>query len=302
MNGPAKRRNLGRGLDALLGGGTDVPDHRRDSGAQSEAPDGGPAPRTIPIGQIRPGKYQPRRKFDQEDLAALTNSVREKGVLQPILVRPHPDELGAFELIAGERRWLAAQNAGLDDIPVLVRPFDDRETLEIALVENIQRQDLTALEEAEGFRRLINEFGHTQEDLAKVIGCSRSHIANTLRLLTLPDSVKAHLTDGWLSAGHARALLGASDPDALAQRIIDKGLSVRDAERLAQDTPKKPRSDAPRAAREKDVDTLALEHELSGVLGLAVDIQHKGETGAMTLHYKSLEQLDDLLSRLGRKH
>ena len=303
-----KRRNLGRGLDALFGAAAPAERLRPEAAEQPGAPAVDRDIANLPVGEIHPGQYQPRRKFDEAELDALSESVRAKGVLQPILVRPHPDKAGEFELVAGERRWLAAQRARLHEIPAIIRDLSDKDTLEIGLVENVQRQDLSALEEAEGYRRLVDEFSHTQETLASIVGKSRSHIANTLRLLNLPDEIKVHLAERRLSAGHARALLGAKDPVALARKIVDRGLSVRQTEKLATNEggkPPRPRTtkatttDAD-ADAEKDTDTLALERELSEATGLKVSINHRGESGQMVLHYKELEQLDDLVSRLVR--
>ena len=300
MSGPdPKRRNLGRGLDALLGSSEPV----------RIQPTGPPQPAAlrsessvaaIAIGDIHPGRFQPRHKFDEDELDALAESVRAKGILQPILVRPHPEKSGEFELVAGERRWLAAQRAQLHDVPAMVRDLSDKDTLEVGLVENVQRQDLSPLEEAEGYRRLVDEFSHTQETLASIVGKSRSHVANMMRLLNLPDDVKAHLYERRLTAGHARALLTADDPGALARRIVSQGLSVREAERLAGEAgkPRKPRATAP--SREKDTDTLALERELAEATGLKVGILHKGDAGQVVIDYRNLEQLDDLVSRLVR--
>ncbi len=279
------RRALGRGLDALLGDKT------------GPAPPSNPGAAQIAIADIDPGRYQPRRHFDKDELNALADSIREQGVLQPILLRPLPDKPGRYELIAGERRWQAAQRAGLHEIPALVRDLDDRTTLEVALVENIQRQDLSPLEEAAGYQRLIDEFDHTQEALAGVVGKSRSHIANTLRLLGLPDEVKALVDQGILSAGHARALLTAPDPVALAGRVAREGLTVRQTEQLAKATPSRP---APsRQTAEKSADTLALERNLAASLGLKVNIHERAKGGDITFSFASLDQLDELLGRLG---
>jgi ParB family transcriptional regulator, chromosome partitioning protein len=279
----AKRQPLGRGLAALFG--------------ESEArpSDGGSAVREVAIELIRPGAYQPRRRFDEVELEALAQSVREKGVLQPLLVRPVDEADTAFELIAGERRWRAAQRARLHLVPVLVRVISDVEALEIALIENLQREDLTALEEAEAYRRLIDEFGRTQATLAEALGKSRSHIANTLRLLGLPETVRRRLEEGALSAGHARALLAADDPAALTAEIIRRGLNVRVTEQLV-----KRRSTPTRASprRARDADTLALERDMTQTLGLRVTIAGKARGGALTLHYSNLDQLDRLLALL----
>lgn len=280
---PIKRKPLGRGLSALLG---ETPAAPADIA-------GGGDPRTAPIESLRPGRFQPRRQFDEAAMSALVESVREQGILQPILVR----RLGeGWEIVAGERRWRAAQAAGLHQVPIIVRELDDRTALEIALVENVQRQDLTALEEAEGYQRLIDEFGHRQEDLARSVGKSRSHIANTLRLLQLPADVRQLVQDGALTAGHARALVGAPNAGDLARRILDKGLNVRQTEKLAagaKDTP------ARRPPPEADADTRALERTLEQQLGLKVAIEHGDRGGRLVLHYRTLDQLDDVLKRLG---
>jgi len=288
MNEPkVKRRSLGRGLDALLGDDSAPPERAR-------------AQRTLPIDQIQPSRVQPRRIFRKEELESLTQSVREKGILQPILVRHHPDDPKKFELIAGERRWLAAQGAKLHEIPVVVRDMADDDALEIALIENIQRQDLSPLEEAEAYRRLMDEFKHTQETVSQIVGMSRSHVANTLRLLALPAAVKELIDQGALTAGHARALMKAVDPEALAKEIIAKGLNVRDAERIGKKPPKRKKSGADDETQIKAVDTVALEKELANLLGLAVEIKGRGETGSLVIRYKTLEQLDDVLQRLTR--
>ena len=296
-----KRQNLGRGLDALLGEDTD--DYAElDRLRQTKA---------VPVEYLEPGPFQPRRYFNPEDMAALIESVRDKGVLQPILVRRHPADPTRYQIIAGERRWRAAQEAQQHEVPVVIRDFDDREALEVALVENIQRQDLTPMEEAEGYQRLMEEFGHTQEELAKVIGKSRSHIANMLRLLGLPDLVRHAVEEGKLTTGHARALLGAPEIESLAAQVISKSLSVRETERLAQKakegggsaSPSKRRagSSGGRVGAEKDADTLSLERDLSNLLGLTVSIDFEaGAGGMLSIRYRTLEQLDDVLSRLSR--
>ena len=279
-----KRRNLGRGLSALLGEDT--------SPAQAAGA------RQIAIEKLHPGRYQPRRNMGEAELQDLAQSIRELGVLQPILVREHPDRPGDYEIIAGERRWRAAQLAQLHEVPVLVKVLSNKETLEVALVENLQREDLSPLEEAVGLQRLMDEFGHTQEALAKAVGKSRSHVANMLRLLGLPDVVKAMVDKGELSAGHARALLSATAPEALARQVVDQGLSVRQTEQLVQRAATAKSSGARRGPKEKDADTRALETDLSDLLGLRVAIAAKGREGSVTLYYKSLDQLDGLLQRL----
>lgn len=285
------QRNLGRGLAALFG---------EDDGAAALA-----AVRSVPVGQLRPGPVQPRRNFDDEALQALVQSVREKGVLQPLLVRRAVGGVESFEIIAGERRWRAAQLAQLHEVPVVVREMDNSEALEVALVENIQRQDLTPLEEAEGYRRLIDEFSHSQNELGRVVGKSRPHIANMLRLLGLPEQVKQMLDDGALSAGHARALLGSDDPVGLARKVVRRGLNVRQTERLvARARAQGGASAAGRRGNQgkpaKDADTLALENALSERLGLKVTISLAGEAGDLTIHFEALEQLDDVINRLKR--
>ncbi|MCF3627908.1 ParB/RepB/Spo0J family partition protein [Thalassospiraceae bacterium LMO-SO8] len=279
-----KRRNLGRGLSALLGEDT------------SPAQAGGA--RQIAIEKLHPGRYQPRRTMGEAELQDLAQSIRELGVLQPILVREDPDRPGNYEIIAGERRWRAAQLAQLHEVPVLVKVLSNKETLEVALVENLQREDLSPLEEAVGLQRLMDEFGHTQEALAKAVGKSRSHVANMLRLLGLPDAVKAMVDKGDLSAGHARALLSAAAPEALARQVVDQGLSVRQTEQLVQRAATAKSSGTRRGPKEKDADTRALETDLSDLLGLRVAIAAKGREGSVTLYYKSLDQLDGLLQRL----
>jgi ParB family chromosome partitioning protein len=247
---------------------------------------------------------QPRRRFDAEAIEALAASIRTQGVLQPLLVRPLADRPQHFEIVAGERRWRAAQRAALHEVPVVVKPLRDREALEIALIENIQREDLTALEEAEGYRQLIEQYGHTQEALATAVGKSRSHVANLLRLLTLPASVQEMLQDGRLSAGHARTLVTVNDAAALAQQIVARSLSVREAEALAQGAKAAPaggRGGKSGAARPpRDADTLALERELSAQLGLKVTIDFDGKGGRLSVHYSTLDQLDDVLQRLNQ--
>lgn len=287
----SKRRGLGRGLSALFGEDGEMPE------TASPVDD---SVRVAPVGQLSPGPFQPRQRFDDEALEGLAASIREKGVLEPILVRPTPGQENSYQIIAGERRWRAAQRAQLHEVPIIVRGFSDLDAMEIALVENLHREDLTALEEAEAYRRLIDEFGHTQERLAQAISKSRSHVANTLRLLGLPEPVKQRIRDGELSAGHARALLTAPDPEALAEEAVAKGLNVRQTERLAQrgkpGATGRPRGRPPKKA--KDPNTAALERDLAAMLGLKVAIEEHGEGGTLSIQYESLEQLDDLLQRL----
>ena len=286
-----KRRGLGRGLSALFGEEGEMPE---------PADAGGDGIRAVPLEHLSPGPFQPRQHFDDEALDGLAASIREKGVLEPVLVRPTPGQEDRYQIIAGERRWRAAQRAQMHEIPIIVRGFSDVDALEIALIENLHREDLSALEEAEAYSRLIEEFGHTQERLAQAISKSRSHVANTLRLLGLPDPVKQRIRSGALSAGHARALLTAADPVALAEEVIAKGLNVRQTERLAQrgkpGATGRPRGRPPKKA--KDPNTAALERDLAAMLGLRVEIEERGEGGTLAIHYDTLEQLDDLLQRL----
>ena len=289
MTSEGKLRGLGRGLSALLGEETA---EGAELGGQ-HAP-----PRAVPIEHLRPSRFQPRRHIAESDLRELADSIAARGVLQPILARPDPEQRDRFEIIAGERRWRASQLARLHEVPVIVREFSDGEALEVALVENLQRQDLSPLEEAEGYRRLMEEYAHTQEDLAKVVGKSRSHVANTVRLLGLPEPIKRLVEEGLLSAGHARALLGAAEPEALARRVLDRGLNVRQTEQLVGSA----RADRDKRKRPaaKDADTLALERDLGNALGLSVEIRFSGSRGSLVLYYTSLEQLDDILHRLSR--
>lgn len=248
---------------------------------------------TLPIEQIVPNPDQPRRSFNEEALSELAASIREKGVLQPLIVRPYGGEPPVYQIVAGERRWRAAQAARLHDIPVIIRDFSDTEVLEIAIVENIQRADLNPIDEARGYRQLIERFGHTQEKLGEAMGKSRSHVANALRLMQLPEEVQVMLAEGALSVGHARALITTGDPLALAKQVVARGLSVRETEKLAKasEHPRSPTS----AKAEKDADTKALESDLSAALGMSVTIDHKADSGGqVVIRYKSLEALDEL--------
>ena len=284
----SKRKGLGRGLAALLGD---------DTSPEAVSPaDRARNVREVPIELLQANRYQPRKHFDDEAMTQLVASVAEKGVLQPILVRKAGGS--NYEIIAGERRWRAAQRAGLHQVPVLVREVTDPEALEIALIENLQRQDLNPIEEAEGYRRLMQEFAYSQEQAAQVIGKSRSAVANALRLLNLPASVQGMLQDGRLTAGHARALITATDPEELARRIIDSALNVRQTEALVNEARGQTPARAPHTA---DPDIVALERGLSAALGLAVKLHHRGDHGGeLRIAYKTLEQFDDLLRRLGR--
>ncbi|MBB4264517.1 ParB/RepB/Spo0J family partition protein [Roseospira visakhapatnamensis] len=318
----AKRQTLGRGLSALFGEAeaSAIAASADDTGAGPDAtaiPSGtgdaaAPASgvRQLPVDRLSPSPLQPRRVFDEAGLDELAESVRHRGVLQPLLVRPRAGAPDQYEIIAGERRWRAAQRAQVHQVPVLVRDFTDRDTLEVALVENLQRQDLNPMEEAEGYRRLVHEFDHTQEALAEAVGKSRSHVANTMRLLTLPEEVRGLLNDGALTAGHARALLTLEHPTQAARDVVRKGLNVRQTETLAREMAQRPaqarprKGSGPRAGRpDKDADTLALERDLSAQLGMAVSIDMKaggGTQGTVTVQYASLSQLDEILARLSR--
>lgn len=289
MNEDQAKRRLGRGLAALIGE-MDKPD----------APETAASDDHVAIEQVSANPNNPRRHFAETELADLTQSIREHGIVQPVVVRPSRNAAG-FEIIAGERRWRAAQRAGLTEIPVIIREVDDRVALELAIVENVQRADLNPVEEARGYQQLVDDHSYTQAELAKVIGKSRSHVANTLRLLTLPDTVRDMLADGALSAGHARALITADNPVDLARRIIDEGLSVRQAESLAQEKGQinKGKKAEGKTAAGKDSDTKALEKALSDKTGLAVSITGSGESGVVKIAYKSLDQLDEICRRLG---
>ncbi|MGL4240470.1 MAG: ParB/RepB/Spo0J family partition protein [Beijerinckiaceae bacterium] len=288
---PAPRpARLGRGLAALIGDTAVDPAAARDKGQRS-----------VPIEFVRASAFNPRKNFPDSELDELAASIREKGVIQPILVRPKADMPDVYEIIAGERRWRAAQRAGLHEIPIVVHEAADKDALELAIVENVQRADLNPLEESAGYEQLIEQFGYAQADLAKVVGKSRSHIANTLRLSKLPDGVKALVNAGELSAGHARALLSVPDPDSLAKRIVAQGLTVRDVERIAQSGASDEAAATGSAAARvrKDADTRALEKALSEVTGLDVAIDHKaGGGGKVSIRYTTLEQLDSLCRRL----
>ena len=292
MSEPTGRPRLGRGLSALLG----------DDGEDYQELDKARPSRDLPIEQLHPGRFQPRTNFDEAELASLVDSIREKGILQPILVRRDPVQADLYEIIAGERRWRAAQRAKLHEVPVIIRELDDQAALEIALIENIQREDLSAIEEAEGYQRLMDLFSHTQDALAKAVGKSRSHIANLLRLLTLPEEVRQMIDRGDLTAGHARALVGRDDAVALARQIVLDGMTVRDIEgRVSKTTGRKA---AKKAKPAKSTDTLALERDLSDVLGLKVSIDSRGGEnsgrGTLAIEFNSFDQLDDVLQRLNR--
>ncbi|MBF9048437.1 ParB/RepB/Spo0J family partition protein [Roseobacter sp. HKCCD9010] len=298
MSSKKEKRGLGRGLSALM---ADIePATERAAEARAEE-----APRRselqIPIEHIQPNPDQPRRVFTEEALEELAASIREKGVIQPLILRPDPNASEKYQIVAGERRWRAAQRAQLHEVPAIVRDFDDTEVLEVAIIENIQRSDLNAMEEAAGYRQLMDRFGHTQEKLAEAMGKSRSHVANLMRLLTLPEEVQGFVRDGQLSAGHARAMITAEDPLSLARKVISKALSVRDVERLAKSQafgsqPKRGHSPS------KDADTKALEGDLSAAIGMKVSIDHEGEAGSgkLSIKYKDLAELDDIVRILNR--
>ncbi|MBB4237149.1 ParB/RepB/Spo0J family partition protein [Rhizobium esperanzae] len=293
MNDDVSKRRLGRGLAALIG--------EMDQPVPVEAERTVSADRMIPIEFVSRNPRNPRRFFDDAELHDLASSIRQHGIVQPIVVRTMDRD--RYEIIAGERRWRAAQLAGLIEIPVIIRDVDDKTALEIAIVENVQRADLNALEEALGYEQLIAEYGYTQNDLGEIIGKSRSHVANSLRLLKLPDPVRDLLAAGSLSAGHARALVSTSDPASLARTIVAKGMSVRDAEKLAQNNIKAQSEPQQPALRQdqKDSDTLALERTLSDALGLDVSINHKTSGGQIKISYKSLEQLEEVCRLLERR-
>lgn len=284
----AEKKKLGRGLSALLG----------DAGADYATLDQVRTAKPVAIELLHPGRYQPRHYMNQDAVEALADSIRDKGVLQPLLVRRHPNDSNAFEIIAGERRWRAAQLAKLHEVPVIIKDFDDKTTLEVAVIENVQREDLSAIEEADAYERLMDEFDHTQEDVSALVGKSRSHVANTLRLLSLEPKIRKLIEEGLLSAGHARTLIGVENGYRIAQQIIEKNLSVREAEMMARQKTeaKTPRKKA--APKPKDVDTIALERDLTNALGLGVTIDGMGEKGALKIAYENLDQLDMLIDRL----
>lgn len=292
-DGPRSR--LGRGLASLIGDAADT--------NAATTPERTQGTRRVPIEFLRPNPRNPRRNFPEAELEELATSIKERGVIQPVLARAVRGSSEQFEIIAGERRWRAAQRAGVHDIPVLVIEASDSQALEIAIIENVQRAGLNALEEAAGYQSLVDEFAYSQDDVARTVGKSRSHVANTLRLLKLPETVKAHIHAGRLSAGHARMLIGLDDAAELAKDIIERDLNVRQVEALAQQRAEKDGKSPTRRARgaaAKDADTLALEKRVSDALGLSVSIDNRGESGVLHVHYRSLEQLEDVLRRLER--
>lgn len=294
----SEKRGLGRGLSALM---ADIEPSSTSAGSETSnaQPAQSRTDRFIPVEDISPNPDQPRRVFTQSALDELAGSIREKGIIQPLIVRPDPADQSRFQIVAGERRWRAAQIAQLHELPVVVRDFNDTEVLEVAIIENIQRADLNAIEEALGYRQLMERFGHTQEQLAQAMGKSRSHLANMMRLLQLPDDIQSMLQSGQLSAGHARALLTADDPIGLARRAIREGLSVRDVEKAAKAIPTSVNARTKSAGQKKDADTRSLESNLSAALGMGVVIDHaSGGGGKLSIKYKDLEQLDDLMRLL----
>ena len=313
MSKQPERRGLGRGLSALLGDigettiqpapqGQAVQDQAAQSqeapqdlaGAAPDAPARAATPLALPIERLHSNPDQPRRDFAEPELAELAASIRQRGVIQPVVVRPDPNHPGDYQIVAGERRWRAAQRAQLHEIPVVVRDLDDRTVLEVAIIENVQRADLNPIEEAQGYRQLIERFSYTQDQMSDVVGKSRSHVANTLRLLTLPDQVQGLLRAGKLSAGHARALISAADPVALAELVVRKGLTVRQTEELARRVVARKRPRRAAAAPQKDADTRILEGDLSAALGMTVTIEHHPSDGGgnVRIRYRSLDELD----------
>jgi ParB family chromosome partitioning protein len=291
MADEATRSRLGRGLASLMG----------DVGAETsvERPRG---QRKLPIEFLRPNPRNPRRIFTDADLDELAASIRERGIIQPIIARAVRGAADAYEIIAGERRWRAAQRASLHEVPVVVVDATDEEALEFAIVENVQRTDLNAIEEAEGYRRLSEEFNRSQDDIAQIVGKSRSHVANTMRLLKLSDNVKAFIHSGKLSAGHARMLIGQPNADELAEQIVARGLNVRQVEALARESGRDQAKELkPKRRGGKDADTVALEKRLSDVLGLQVSVDHRGDWGVLHIHYRNLEQLDEVLRKLEKR-
>jgi ParB family chromosome partitioning protein len=291
MADDATRSRLGRGLAALIG----------DVGEESQTNERARAQRKLPIEFLRPNPRNPRKTFPENELSELAASVKERGVIQPILVRALRGN-DAFEIIAGERRWRASQRAGLHEVPVVIIEATDEQSLEFAIIENVQRADLNAIEEALGYESLASEFKHSQEDIAQIVGKSRSHVANTLRLLKLPEPVKEHVRAGTLSAGHARMLIGHADAAQMADEIVTRGLNVRQVEAFAREESNKPaKHKKARARAGKDADTLALEKRVTDALGLSVSIDDRDGKGTLHVHYRDLDQLDEIIRRLERK-
>ena len=287
MNLPLQKGRLGRGLASLIGETAIANPRLPQEGEQ----------RVVPVDQVHAGRFNPRKDFKEAELLELAASIQQHGLVQPIVVRPDP--AGGFEIVAGERRWRASQRAGLHQVPVIVRELEDRDVIEMAIIENVQREDLNAIEEASGYNELIQRFNYTQEQLAEQIGKSRSHLANTMRLLKLPETVQAMVSDGRLSAGHARALVGRADADALALRIIEQDLNVREVEALMQNIDAGQITPPPSRTREKDADTRAFEQAVGESLGLKVEIKRgSGESGILMIKYGNFDQLDYLRDRL----
>jgi ParB family chromosome partitioning protein len=283
------RSRLGRGLAALIG----------DVGVEATATERARSQRRVPIEFLKPNPRNPRRNFPDIELDELAASIRERGIVQPIVVRLARGSADRFEIIAGERRWRAAQRAGLHQVPIVALEASDSEALELAIIENVQRADLNPLEEAAGYQALASEYRHSQEDIAKIVGKSRSHVANTLRLLKLPETVKAYINAGKISAGAARMLIGQIDPEQMAREIVDRGLNVRQVEALAKERAKGS-GRAAKTRKTKLADTVALERRLSDALGLTVTIDHRGRGGAVNIRYRNIEQLDEVVRRLQR--
>ena len=290
MHSALPKSRLGRGLASLIGEPVQNGMRLPPEGEQ----------RMVAIGQVKASALNPRKDFRDEELAELADSIRTKGLVQPIIVRPDPRATGDYEIVAGERRWRAAMKAGMHNVPVIVRELTDKEVLELAIIENVQRQDLNAIEEAAGYRDLIERFEYSQDQLSEIIGKSRSHVANTLRLLKLPVSVQALVQQGSLTAGHARALIGRDDAEGLARRIVEQGLNVREVEALVQGRGEDNGSGVARKTREKDPDTKAFEKELADLLGLKVEIKRgSGESGYLSIKFGNFDQLDYIRQRLG---
>ena len=278
------KKGLGRGLSSLMGDTETAQTKNTNIGQETK----------IPIANLKPSPSQPRRLFNKNSINELADSIKAKGLVQPLVVRPSPSDANNFEIIAGERRWRAAQIAQLHEVPVVIRNFNDTEALEIAIIENVQRSDLSPIEEAAGYKRLIENHGHTQEDLSGIVGKSRSHIANIIRLLSLPQSIQDMITEGKISSGHARAIMNSAFPEQLAEKIINENLSVRDAENLAKD-----KKVAIKKLKLKDPDTIDLENKISEKLGLAININHKGKKGgSIKIDYKTLDQLEMITQKL----
>ena len=278
------KKGLGRGLSSLMGDTETVQTKNTNVGQETK----------IPIANLKPSPSQPRRLFNKNSINELADSIKAKGLVQPLVVRPSPSDANSYEIIAGERRWRAAQIAQLHEVPVVIRNFNDTEALEIAIIENVQRSDLSPIEEAAGYKRLIENHGHTQEDLSGIVGKSRSHIANIIRLLSLPQSIQDMITEGKISSGHARAIMNSAFPEQLAEKIINENLSVRDAENLAKD-----KKGIIKKLKLKDPDTIDLENKISEKLGLTININHKGKKGgSIKIDYKTLDQLEMITQKL----